>query len=56
MSKAVYYTNSRTFEEFTKLNKIKAARKILVEDESTDEQWKKYLNKYYLSIRKVKPL
>ena len=27
-----------------------------VQEDDTDEQWKRYLNKYYLSIRKVKPL
>ena len=54
-NRAMYFTNAKTFEEFTKMNKVKLKSKK-EEVDTTEEQWKKYLNKYYLSIRKVKPL
>lgn len=57
MQQAMYYTNAKTFEEFTRVNKIKTSKKSSqADEENADEKWKKYLDKYYLSIRKVKPL
>lgn len=51
----VYYANAKTFEQFSKMAKIKNNKKADAKEEH-DEDWKKYLDKYYLNIRKVKPL
>ncbi len=53
----IYFTNAKTFEQFTKMAKIRPHKKnIHILKDQTDEDWGKFLDKYYLNIRKVKPV
>jgi hypothetical protein len=53
----IYFTNAKTFEQFTKMAKIRPQKKnIHILKDEVDEDWSKYLEKYYLNIRRVKPL
>ena len=39
------------------MSKMRQSRRLSqMSKEEVDEEWKKYLDKYYLSIKKVKPL
>lgn len=57
----MYFTNAKTFEQFTKMSKIKPNRQLSPTKEDLSKvdsqgEWTKYLDKYYLNIRKVKPI
>lgn len=54
--KFIYFSNAKTFEQFTKMAKIRPKKNPNLIKDEIDEEWSKYLDKYYLNIRKVKPL
>ena len=56
-TKSFYLANAKTFEQFSKMNKMRQTRRLSqMTKEEVDEEWKKYLDKYYLSIKKVQPI
>lgn len=56
-TKYVYFANAKTFEQFTKMAKVQPNRRNLqIMKEEAEEEWSRYLDSYYLNIRKVKPL
>ena len=56
-SKALSAANAKTYEQFTRMAKIHPHKRNMISiREEIDEEWGKYLDKYNLNIRKVRPL
>ena len=57
MNRILNWSGTKTFEQFGKLNKFKPTKKIHSKNaDELESDWKKYLDRYYLNIKKVAPL
>ena len=57
MNRLLNWSGTKTFEQFGKFTKFKPTKKMRSKNvDELETDWKKYLDRYYLNIKKVTPL